>query len=75
MKKIEVLFDEKSGKFVVHFDGVPTHDEEHQILDQLIAKLKKKGYAVEVEHRHDDPKLPSQGPVGGRSKPKKREVL
>ncbi|TSC83197.1 MAG: hypothetical protein G01um101419_163 [Parcubacteria group bacterium Gr01-1014_19] len=73
MKKIEVLFDQLNGKFVVHFDGVPTHDEEHQILDELIARLKKKGYAVEVEHRHDDPKLPQQGGGGRNRNPKKRE--
>lgn len=73
MKKIEILFDEKNGKFVVHFDGVPTHDEEHEILDQLVAKLKKKGYVVEVEHTHENPKLPQQGGNTVRTRPKKRE--
>lgn len=57
-KQIEALFDEKTGKFVVHFSGVPTHDEEHRILDELLAKLQAAGYEVETEHYHDRPKLP-----------------
>ena len=56
-KKIEIMFDNKTGIFVTHFNGVPTHDEEHLILDNLIAILKN-SFDVEVEHYHDKPKLP-----------------
>lgn len=57
-KQIEALFNEKTGKFVVHFSGVPNHEEEHRILDELIAKLKSQGFDVKVEHYHEKPKLP-----------------
>lgn len=57
-KQVEIVFDEKSGKFVVHFSGVPVHEEEHRILDQIIAELKKHGFDVETEHFHEKPRLP-----------------
>lgn len=57
-RKVEIVFDEKEGKFVVHFAGVPTHEEEHEILDQLLSKLKALGFEPEVNHYHDNPKLP-----------------
>ena len=57
-KKIEIVFDESTGKFVVHFEGFLTHEEEHQELDKLLAKLKQKGFDAEVTHRQDKPKLP-----------------
>lgn len=62
-EQIEIVFDENTGKFVVHFSGVATHDQEHQILDQLIANLEKQGFDVNVEHYHDKPKLPDLDPV------------
>lgn len=57
-KKVEVVFNEKDGKFVVHFSGVPIHDEEHKILDELIAQLKRQGFEAKVSHYHEKPKLP-----------------
>lgn len=56
--KIEIVFNEKDGKFVTHFDGVETHDKEHEILDALVDTLKKSGLAVSVDHYHEKPKLP-----------------
>ena len=56
--KIEIVFNEKDGKFVTHFDGVETHDKEHKILDALVNKLKKNGLSISVDHYHEKPKLP-----------------
>lgn len=56
--KMEIIFDERTGRFVVHFDGVATHDKEHEIFDQLAAKLKESGYEVSSEEFKDSPKLP-----------------
>ncbi len=55
---IEIVFNEKDGKFVTHFDGVETHDKEHEILDALIDNLKSSGLSVSVDHYHERPKLP-----------------
>lgn len=57
-KQVEILFDESSGKFVAHFSGFKTHQEEHQMLDQILAKLRERGFDAEVDHHHDKPKLP-----------------
>ena len=57
-KKVEILFDEKTGKFVIHYEGVPTHEEEHKITEQLLERLHQMGYEVTMEHYHDKPKLP-----------------
>ncbi|MDP3792855.1 MAG: hypothetical protein Q8Q89_03965 [bacterium] len=56
--KIEIVFNEKDGKFVTHFDGVETHDKEHEILDALVDTLKKSGLSISVDHYHERPKLP-----------------
>ncbi len=55
---IEIVFNEKDGKFVTHFDGVETHDKEHEILDALVDTLKKSGLSISVDHYHERPKLP-----------------
>lgn len=55
--KIEIVFNEKDGKFVTHFDGVETHDKEHEILDALVGTLKKNGLSISVDHYHEKPKL------------------
>lgn len=56
--KIEIVFNEKDGKFVTHFNGVETHDKEHEILDALVDTLKKSGLSISVDHYHEKPKLP-----------------
>jgi hypothetical protein len=58
---MEILFDERSGKFVVHFEGVATHEKEHEIFDQLAAKLKEDGYDASSEEYKDSSKLPESG--------------
>lgn len=57
-EQIEIVFNERDGKFVVHFSGVATHEREHELLDKLLAELKSIGFDAEVEHYHDRPKLP-----------------
>lgn len=59
-QKIEILFDESDGKFVSHFTGVPTHNEEHEMFDKLIAKLKELGFESEISDYSDKPKLPQR---------------
>ena len=68
--KIEILFNEKDGKFVTHFDGVQTHDQEHEILDKLIDTLKASGLSISVEHYHEKPKLPEFGVIKSTIQPK-----
>ena len=59
--KIEIAFNKTTGNFVVHYSGVKSHDEEHGLTDELIARLKKAGYEIKVRHHHDDsaPKIPN----------------
>jgi len=58
-RTFEIVFDEKTGNCAVHFSGVPTHDEEHQLLDQLVAKLQENGLTVDITHVHTEPpKIP-----------------
>ncbi len=57
-KKVEVLFDEKTGKFIVHCEGFSTHEKEHELIKKLVGKLKAQGFDVEVSHKIDKPKLP-----------------
>lgn len=57
-KQFDIVFNEGTGKFVVHFSGVATHSEEHELLDRLLQELKSKGFDFEVEHFHDRPKIP-----------------
>lgn len=58
--KIEIVFDKKTGNFVVHYDGVESHAKEHEFTDELIALLQKAGYEIKIGHHHDDsaPKIP-----------------
>lgn len=58
MPKIEVVFDKANGKFVVHYEGVSSHDAEHKLTEEMITKLKIAGFDVEVEHFHDEPNIP-----------------
>lgn len=58
---MEILFDERSGKFVVHFEGVAAHEKEHEIFDQLTVKLKEDGYETVSEEFKERPKLPEKG--------------
>ena len=55
MAKIEIFFDNKTGKFVVHYDGVESHTKEHQLTDELIALLEEAGYEIKTGHHHDNP--------------------
>ncbi len=55
---VEIVFDDNSGKFVIHYSGVATHAEEHQITDEILARLEKIGFKAEVSHYHDQPKVP-----------------
>ena len=58
-KKINIVFNEKTGKFVINFKGVPTHEEEHRLLETLLQKLRDQGYDADVKVAHQDkPKLP-----------------
>lgn len=63
-EQMEIVFSERDGKFVVHFSGVATHEQEHELLDQLLAELKGLGFDAEVEHYHDRPKLPELEETG-----------
>lgn len=63
-EQIEIVFNERDGKFVVHFSGVATHEKEHELLDKLLAELKSIGFDAEVEHYHDRPKLPELEETG-----------
>lgn len=58
MKKIEIMFNPQTGNFVVHYSGVPTHAEEHALTDRLVNELRKLGFDVETDHKHDAPKIP-----------------
>ena len=58
MKKIEIMFNPQNGNFVVHYNGVPTHAEEHVLTDRLIDELRKLGFDVETGHHHDAPRIP-----------------
>ena len=57
-KNIEIVFNGKTGDFVVHYSGVPTHAEEHAITDKLIRELRKQGFDVDTDHFHDAPRIP-----------------
>lgn len=57
-KQTEIIFDEATGKFVVHFTGYVTHDDEHKELDRILDQLRRQGFDAEVSHFHDKPKLP-----------------
>ncbi len=57
--KIQVVYEEEKGTFVIHYNGVVTHAREHELTDELIAKFKTAGFDVsEVEHWKEAPKLP-----------------
>lgn len=56
--KIELLFNENGDQFVLHYRGVPSHDEEHQISDKLLEGLSGLGWETSTEHFHDKPKVP-----------------
>jgi len=55
---IEILFDENTGDFVVHFENVETHDKEHEIISRLATKLRAAGFEVDTDQYHDKPKIP-----------------
>ena len=57
-EKVEVAFNNTTGKFVVHFSGVATHEKEHELLRELIQNLRAQGFDAEVDYYHDRPKLP-----------------
>jgi hypothetical protein len=52
MRKIEVIWDESDGTFVVHFQGYAKHDDEHAEIDALTAKLRGMGFNVKLQHYH-----------------------
>jgi len=57
-KKVEIMFDEKTGRFVVHFEGMRRHPQEHAMLKRLVNELQKQGFDVEMSDYSDDPKIP-----------------
>lgn len=57
-EQIEIVFDKKTGRFVIHYSGVSSHKKEHEFTDELIAKLKANGYEIETSHFHDAPRIP-----------------
>ena len=58
-QEIEIVFNEETGKFVIHpKSGFATHDDEHAMIDELIRQLQAQGFDVEVGHYHDKPKIP-----------------
>ncbi len=57
-KNIEIVFNDKTGDFVVHYSGVPSHAEEHGISDKLKSELRKLGYDVDTDHFNDQPRIP-----------------
>lgn len=71
-EKIEIAFDENTGKFVFHVSGAASHEREHQIFNEFLAKLHDLGYNTDVEFFHDHPKLPdlqneTAGPLAERN--------
>ena len=66
-KTIHINFSEKDGKIVVNFSGVPTHEEEHELLNELLLRLRQQGLETEVVMAHrENPKLPDVGLEGRR---------
>jgi len=60
-KQTEIIFDENSGRFVIHFTGYASHDDEHKELDRILGQLRRQGFDAEVKHFHDKPRLPELG--------------
>jgi hypothetical protein len=57
-RNIEVVFDQKTGDFVLHYSGVRTHAEEHALTDRIKEELRKLGFDVDEDHSHDKPRIP-----------------
>ncbi len=52
MEEVQIIFDNETGKFVVHFDGM-SHEKSHTELDKLLENLKAQGFEIDyVRHIH-----------------------
>lgn len=71
MEEVQIIFDDETGKFVVHFDGM-SHEKSHAELDKIIDNLKAQGFEIDyVRHIHgttpkhipipeEEPKVPER---------------